>query len=101
MGSPSKDFNVLSDFWFKNIKKGKSGSSEESIENSGEDLDFISDILKGRVYKSGEKHGKKLYRHICKECKTNFYVEDLKLLDIATCPKCGEGSVYAQEHVLN
>lgn len=36
--------------------------------------------------------GKRIYKHKCKECETDYYIEDLKLVSVARCPKCnGEG----------
>ena len=41
---------------------------------------------------------KRIYKHQCKDCDTKFYVEDLKLLAIASCPKCNGSSIYVDEY---
>lgn len=41
--------------------------------------------------------GKRIYRHKCKECGTDFHIEDLKLLSIASCPKCKSKGLYIDE----
>ncbi|GAB3797331.1 hypothetical protein GCM10028868_18410 [Virgibacillus kimchii] len=38
------------------------------------------------------------YKHQCKVCDTNFYIEDLLLVSIAKCPKCKSESFYVGEY---
>ena len=42
---------------------------------------------------------KRIYKHICKECETVFYVEDLKLLSACYCPRpeCQDRGLYIGE----
>lgn len=52
-------------------------------------------MLKGDVAMN-----KRIYRHKCKECETDFYIEDLRLLSIASCPKCKGQSIYVDECIV-
>lgn len=43
---------------------------------------------------------KRIYKHQCKDCDTRFYIEDLKLVSIARCPKCKGKSICFGEHKI-
>lgn len=42
----------------------------------------------------------RIYKHQCKDCDARFYIEDLKLVSVSTCPKCNGDCIYVGEHKI-
>lgn len=42
----------------------------------------------------------RIYKHECRNCGTDFYVEDLDLIAVAKCPNCSGDSLYVEERKM-